>query len=229
MTINLDSYNSRFRALAVSCIVLFISIIVFAFSLYSAANSGTVKVVNISDAKSEGLSSDIVKGASKAMYSFLRANGYDVSGSDIRIRDAYNYDADNDKSGSFLVDIDNIRQTYKYSFADGESYISCPSIAETNYPDSYCSVGGESLMEYNDTATMVLGDILPYDGRTEDGVSYRIYRRDLKHDLFVYVFTCEGNSEADSSVEKAVSSLIEDRGANPSIFPVVYEHNNCSE
>ena len=221
----INDYNTRSKTLIISLVVLFVSLIILIWSLATAANRNSVKVINISAAEDEGLQSQVISNAAKKVYSLLKRLGYNVSGADISIRDVSNYNKESGK-GFFLVDVDSIKQTFRFYY-DGDDYsIGCPHIEETNYPDSYCVANSR---ENDDTATMVLGKILPYDGSTESGTKYRIYRKELDTDLYVYIFACEGNSEADSSVQTAVSNLIKDRGANPSIFPVVYEHNNCSE
>ncbi len=221
----INGSETKAKVFITSCLALFVSIIVLVAVVFNSLRVDSVKVLNISSVNSDGLDNKVVDMASKAIYSFLKRFGYDVSRSDVSIRGVSNYNKDSG-SGIFLVDVDSIKQTFRFYY-DGEEYsIGCPYIEESNYPDSYCIANSR---ENDDTATMVLGNILPYDGITDSGVGYRVYREDLDDDLYVHIFACGGDSEAYSSAKASIESLIKDRGANPDIFPINYEYNNCNE
>ncbi|MBR5419026.1 hypothetical protein IK110_02150 [Candidatus Saccharibacteria bacterium] len=218
-----DKYDVKAKTLIVSVIVLFVAIIIFIASVLSSAGSNSVKIVNKSSLKDNGLSDKKISDASRSIYNFLKKKGYDVSKSEIVVRDVVDQ---GDDSGYFIVDIDSIQQTYCYYYSDEVNLLGCPYINESKYPDSYC-IGNSR--ENDDTATVIFGSDLPYDGSIKSGIKYRVFRKDLDHNLYIHIYGCSSDSASKASVEEAVRKMISDRGANPDSFPIKYEFNYCAE
>jgi hypothetical protein len=215
-----DRSELKIKIILASIIVLFVSVIVAISAIFNFDSTGQTTIVNNSNAKN-AFSSDVVDTISRTAYSFLKENGYSVSESEIVIRDSFNTEYDE----YYLIDVDSIKQTYRFYYdGDSSGRIGCPDISETKYPDSFCIAKSR---ENDDTATMILEDILPYDSSIGSDISFRIYRKDLDHNLYIHIFACESDAVR-TNVESSVKQLIKSRGANPDVFPLVYEFNGCS-
>ena len=77
---------------------------------------------------------------------------------------------------SFLVDVDEYKQTYRVTVDQYIVNVNCPEIGESKYPKSFCLGNGS---EYDDSISIVLGDQFPIDTRTSAGEYVSINRNDL--------------------------------------------------
>ena len=219
---NGENYRSRVGLVSFSFVAFGIVLVIFLFSLSQHLNLNEAQVVNYSTGSI--IDSDTMTKIRKAMYSFLKNHHYDPN-SEITIRNA---SAMRTEGGfvSTLVDVDSIKQTYRVRInpSDKSVVVSCPSLAETKYPDSFCE-GADG--EFDDTLEKVLGKILPYDGKTASGYSFNLYRRSLDRNLYVREYVCADNDAATVEILQAVLDLIKANGGNPDSINKIYEFNNC--
>lgn len=217
-----EKFGIRAKIAISSLIVLFIAVLLLISSFYSSFMNDSVNIVNSSSSFSDSAISHYRDIVSRGMYSFLKQNGYSASDNNVNIREYTKLE----QGFVFLVDVDSIQQTYRfYVYSDSDNYVvGCPYPEESKYPDSYCSVVADDV---DDTSDLVLGPILPYDGSTNSGYEYRMFQIDADRDVHIHIFACEGDS-AKKDVESSVKQLIKSRGANPDVFPLVYEFNGCS-
>lgn len=207
------------KIIAVSVIVLFVAIVIAIASLLSIGDDKSAVIVNRSQISEDSDLQKYSKDIATGMYSFLKLHGYDIPSSEIVVRNSIVYDGDI----AFIIDIDSIRQTYRFVISADGNLVTCPTQEESKYPDSYC-IGGYG--DNDDTATMALEDDIPYDG-SANGIDFRIYRKYPDHNVYVYVYACESDT-VKSAVESEVKKFIKSRNANPEVFPLVYEFNGCS-
>ena len=204
----------------ISLFVLFVSIIILLFAI-STLGSRSYPIVNYGSDNNQSLLTDK---EIKSLKDAITTQVPDAKNGNLSIRWS-SYSESMPGYKKFLMDFDDIEQTYSVLINNGVTYISCPTLSETKYPNSFCAT---NFGEGNDSISKYLGDILPYSGVSKDGIKYRIYRSDHDRKLYVHIYNCETDDNK-KSVMEAVKSLISKLGVNPEIFNYSISFNSCSK
>ena len=204
----------------ISLFVLFVSIIILLFAI-STLGSRSYPIVNYGSDNNQSLLTDK---EIKSLKDAITTQVPDAKNGNLSIRWS-SYSESMPGYKKFLMDVDDIEQTYSVLINNGVTYISCPTLSETKYPNSFCAT---NFGEGNDSISKYLGDILPYSGVSEDGIKYRMYRSDHDRKLYIHIYNCETDDNK-KSVMEAVKSLISDLGVNPEIFNYSISFNSCSK
>lgn len=130
---------------------------------------------------------------------------------------------------SFLIDVDDYRQTYLVNLDQYNVTLSCPEISLSKYPDSFC-VGNDG--EYDDSISVIFGDELPLSAETSEGEKFEIVRSEISggqwnRDLAIWIFSCPASDVLTSRVSVAVDALISTRGGSPSAFSKKFYNMSC--
>lgn len=153
----------------------------------------------------------------KILVGVIRDNTEDFDSSITYYGNARNYDesTDNDSStATFIVDFDEIRESYKVSVKwpnsnDGSPnvIVSCP-LFESKYPETPCTT------DVNSSTNII--SYLPYTGKLPSGVEYKILAKYNVGDLYleVHVSSC-GNAETMNEALTATKTLMTSLGFDP--------------
>ncbi len=215
-----ENFSKRAEVVMISLFALFVSIIILVFAI-STLGSRSFPIVNYGSDKSQSLLTDK---EIKSLKDAITVQVPSAKNGNLSIRWS-SYSESMPGYKKFLMDFDDIEQTYSVLINNGVTYISCPKMSETKYPNSFCAT---NYGEGNDSITTYLGDILPYDGASKAGVKYRMYRSDHDRKLYVHIYNCETDDNKNSVME-SVKSVISNLGVNPEIFNYSISFNSCSK
>ncbi|MBR6166537.1 hypothetical protein IKQ65_02785 [Candidatus Saccharibacteria bacterium] len=209
-----NKYTEKIRILAIAAVVFFVSLVFFLYALSQQRNP--VLIVNKGSNQTDLLSASELTYVRDELKAFLGAS----DNIDVSIRWS-SFVIQNEHYKRFLVDIDSQQSTYRVSLIGENVYIQCPNAGESKYDNFVCNVEG---VDGQNTAYMVLGDILPYQGSV-DGVEYSMNTHGGP-ELFVHIFDCEDEQKKEA-VDQDIVNLIKSHRGNPDTIGRVYEYNSC--
>ena len=209
--------NRRIAVLLV--LLLFVGIVALVIVLYKRNEAYNTKTyASISNYNQQGLPSEN-KPNIEIMLRRLLANRFDITDETkitARIRD--NSLLKFDEYYSFLVDVDEYKQTYRATISiespiaknkniskDSDGIVlSCPKKKEKKYPDSPC------IGMYNDDSDPNI--YLPYYGTTSNGKEYtaKLRLNDGKPTIGLYVVDCGEQKYLEEAKKLATKHLSED-------------------
>lgn len=129
----------------------------------------------------------------------------------------------------FIIDLDDIKQSYRVIIIDGEVFYDCPELKLSKYPDSFC-IG--TYRDYNDSISVVFGDSLPLRDSTDNGDLFSITRNRTMNTvddryLEIYSYSCPNDDATIARVNEKVDNIIESLGATPSMFERKIVASDC--
>lgn len=204
-------------------IIIAIIFIIVTISVAGAvlAKHEEANIVNEYDTKTDVISSTEMTNVKKELYSVLK----DTSGADHDFDAVVRWDTvrtniDGTGAKSFLVDIDEYEQTFQVLIDGTRIDVNCPEVEETKYPESYC-IGNGTL--FDDSIGIVFKNLLPYEGRTNEGEYFTIARNEDLKDLNdrylnIIVTACPFDDATKERVNQAVDDIIISLGASPQAF-----------
>lgn len=220
------SYNNKVKFGIIGIVVVFVLLII-TISAYGVffANKREVHVLNDEHKDSSLMSDGDYKRIKKELYSLISSE--EVSGNiDISIR----WDTLQDKTDeygrkyNFIIDVDKIEQSYMVYFDDVQVLLSCPEIGLSKYPKSFC-IG--SAGENDDSITVVFGTSLPYQGVTDHGEHFEVFRRQNETKLSVNAFVCPDDKAGVERINAAIDKFITDHGGYVETFERKLTTNSC--
>lgn len=225
---NQEQSRTRWALIAIGAAGVVFVIMIAALGTILAPKDN-VQIVNGEGSSGDPISSADLSRVKNGVYSTVQTWN-DVKGDDLEI--AVRWDTMK-KSGTeeypstiFLVDVDEYRQSYRVEVDKENVVVSCPTLGESKYPESYCH---GTANEYDDSVSVVFGQLLPYQWRTSQGDGFIIERNgfDVEAPLFVQAFACDTDTAALERVDAAVDNLIMELGASPTLFGRKVEGINC--
>ena len=171
------------------------------------------------------LSDEDMTRVKQEIYTLLHKINPDAENDDVVIRwDSFSTESGVYPKTTFLADVDSYQQTYRVSVDQERVAVSCPSLGESKYPESFC-IGNNG--EYDDSINVVFGRNLPYSGETSNGEYFYIDRNSLEsmenindRYLEVRVRACPWTDEAINRAREATNEVISSLGASPNLFDI---------
>lgn len=208
----------------------FFLIVVLIFSLIGILLRGheEITILNESSISTSDLTDQELTRVKKELFHTLKtATNIDANYINVYIRpDSFSRTSDHN---TFIIDLDDYRQTYLVDLDPYQVYIRCPDPSVSKYPDSFC-VGNAN--EYDDSISVIFGDDLPLSSETSAGESFEIVRSDIKdgawnRDLSIWIFACPKSDDLTARVSSAVDEIISSRGGSPEAFTKHYYNMSC--
>lgn len=225
-----DSQSNQSRKLIYAIVgivvaVIFVIITVSVIAMNAPAD-GEAVIINEQDVQPEQMSDESLTDVKKALYTLLHStmgadNNFDVAvrWDTLKIQDNNTYTVK-----SFIVDVDEYKQTYQANVVGSMVELSCPKIGESKYPESFC-IG--NVGDYDDSIYVVFGENLPYGGYTSEDEYFSIARNTTAsmsdvgdRYLDIQVLNCDGDNQDDviARTNEAVDEVLTSLGAPTNLF-----------
>ena len=219
--------NFKQRYIVIGAIVVFLMVIITMSILISTfSNHEEARVVNesgLSTAENTLISDEDMTRFKKELYGLLNNTQSADHDFDAAVRwNTVKTTSGTYPSTTFLVDVDEYRQTYRVTIDQYTVNINCPNINESKYPSSFCIGNGA---EGDDSTTIVFGDMLPYSGETSEGELFSLQRPSSggisytrSPNLNLYVYACSDFEAAKERARDSVEEYITSLGAPTDLF-----------
>lgn len=225
--------ESKIKIAAVAIIIASIILIIAISVIGNFINkSTTADITNESDKETEIISSEDL-GRVKSQINPTMKKIYDTQESldgVVRWNTVKEQKVDDNNSlKEFLIDFDDIRQTYRVIIDGDEVFFDCPELNLSKYPDNFC-IG--NYRDYNDSISVVFGDTLPLEEVTENGEPFTVNRNVTMNSmndryLEVYSYSCPNNDQTLERINKRIDEVITSLGANPNMFERKIFFSDC--
>ena len=223
-TKNYTKIRNIIIAIVAAVILLIITISVVAIN----ANKDEATIVNESGRDSEIISDEDLAEVKSRVYAHTKNVSQSEEGNNDNNGNTYDGDVSaavrwntvksSDDSTTFLIDLDDYQQTYRVYVTDGETFLTCPKISESKYPESFC-IGTSG--DIDDSITAVFGANLPYTGQTNSGYTYTIARNENSRkngSLYILSYSCQPAEKVSAEVSQSVDTYITSFGAPTTLF-----------
>lgn len=235
-----DTTRNRIKLIWLFAVFFVLLIVTVSVVIYFIGSQKKAVIDNADSKLSSALTKDEISAIESIFYTrtsgwhtFDQSKKTDIVVRDSTVKTEYPVEDKTFRRVTFLMDADDIKMTYFVTvnlqqgqeIFDSSVTFTCPEPDQMKYPGVFCQGDdGTSTIDY------ALGDILPYNGKTTDGINYRVWKQKDKQNtvsLFFYSNSCKDGTS--SQIVANFKEIIKNRGYDPEIFTYNTEQVVCGD